>query len=66
VTLVLLVAVVVDVVVPVDDVLVVDGLAPLPAQEMEAYEVPMLVNAPQNGSPAWRPPGCWLTTSRPT
>jgi hypothetical protein len=52
VTPVLLVAVVVDVVVPVDDVLVVDGLAPLPPQEMEAYEVPTLVNAPQNGSPA--------------
>jgi hypothetical protein len=40
------------VVVPVDDVLVVDGLAPLPPQEMEAYEVSTLVNAPQNGSPA--------------
>ena len=49
--LVLLIAVVADVVVPVDDVLVVDGLAPLPPQEMEAYEVPTLGNAPQNDSP---------------
>jgi hypothetical protein len=37
---VLLVALVVDIVVPVGDVLVVDGLAPLPPQEMKAYEVP--------------------------
>ena len=38
--LVLPVALVVDIVVPVGDVLVVDGLAPLPPQEMKAYEVP--------------------------
>jgi hypothetical protein len=34
--LVLPVALVVDIVVPVGDVLVVDGLAPLPPQEMKA------------------------------